>query len=313
MRIDLELEVGAVTETVEVRAATVAIDTDTSTVGHMVTTRQVTELPLNGRNFLQLLFLGGGAVETTGEQGTMRQGVGNAISINGARPTSNNYLLDGTANTDTALNTPAVVLSVDAIQEFKEQTSTYSAEYGFSANQINIVSKSGTNDFHGSLFWFLGTMRSMPGTISREHNCSTCGRISSGSSPAGLSTFRRFTMAETRHSSWRTTRVRGFAGELTGSANVPTSDMLAGRFPTPVRDPLTGQNFPGNVIPESRFSRLGNLARQKFFPASNLTSPQGNYRDTKTVPRESDQQTYRVDQNLGRLATSGSGYMGRVH
>src|SRR5258706_957415 len=84
----------------------------------------------------------------------MRQGVGNAISINGAPPNSNNYLLDGKANTDTALNTPAVVLSVDAIQEFKEQTATYSAEYGFSANQISIVSKTGTNDLHGSLFWF---------------------------------------------------------------------------------------------------------------------------------------------------------------
>ena len=85
----------------------------------------------------------------------MRQGVGNAISIMGARPTSNNYMLDGTANTDTALGTPAAVLSIDAIQEFKEQTTTYSAEYGFSSNQINIVSKTGTNAFHGTGFDFI--------------------------------------------------------------------------------------------------------------------------------------------------------------
>ena len=63
-------------------------------------------------------------------------------------------MLDGTSNTDTALGTPAVILSVDAIQEFKEQTATYSAEYGFSANQVNIVSKTGTNDLHGTAFWF---------------------------------------------------------------------------------------------------------------------------------------------------------------
>ena len=94
------------------------------------------------------------AVETNGEQGTMRQGDGNAISINGSRPTSNNYLLDGTSNTDTALGTPAAILSIDAIQEFKEQTTTYSAEYGFSANQINIVSRTGTNDLHGAVFYF---------------------------------------------------------------------------------------------------------------------------------------------------------------
>ncbi len=69
-------------------------------------------------------------------------GSGTAISINGGRPTSNNYTLDGLVNTDTALNTPAVILSQDAIQEFKVQSETYSAEYGFSANQVNIVSKS---------------------------------------------------------------------------------------------------------------------------------------------------------------------------
>ncbi len=84
----------------------------------------------------------------------MRQGVGNAISIMGSRPTSNNFMIDGTSNVDTSLGTPAAILSIDIIQEFKEQTATYSAEYGFSANQINIVSKSGTNDFHGSAFAF---------------------------------------------------------------------------------------------------------------------------------------------------------------
>ena len=88
-------------------------------------------------------------METAGEQGGMRQGVGNAISLMGARPTSNNFMIDGTANIDTALGTPAAILSVDAMEEFKEQTKTYSAEYGFSANQINLVSKSGTNEFHG--------------------------------------------------------------------------------------------------------------------------------------------------------------------
>jgi hypothetical protein len=90
LRIDLNMEVGAVTETVQVTGRAVALDTENSSVGQVITARQVTELPLNGRNFLQLLFIGAGAVETEGEQGSMRQGAGNAISINGARPTSNN-------------------------------------------------------------------------------------------------------------------------------------------------------------------------------------------------------------------------------
>ncbi len=128
-RIDLELAAGNVSEKVEVTANAASIDTQTSTIGQVVSEKQVTDLPLNGRNFIQLLFLGAGAVMTDGEQGGMRQGVGSAISIMGARPTSNNFMLDGTANVDTSLGTVAAVLSIDAIQEFKEQTSTYSAEY----------------------------------------------------------------------------------------------------------------------------------------------------------------------------------------
>src|SRR5207249_2776680 len=109
IRIDLELAVGATTQTVEVHAPAVALETETAAVSHLVGQRQVVDLPLNGRSFLQLLFLGSGAVETTGEQGQMRKGQGDAISINGSRPTSNNFMLDGTSITDTALNTPSVV------------------------------------------------------------------------------------------------------------------------------------------------------------------------------------------------------------
>src|SRR5882762_7711018 len=154
VRVDVAMKPGAVTQSVEVQASALALDTDSSAVSQIVTQRQVEELPLNGRNFLNLLFIGAGAVQTVGEQGQMRQGAGNAISINGGRPESNNYTLDGLTNTDTALNTPAVILSQDAIQEFKVASETYSAEYGYSANQVNIVSKSGTNEIQGSAFEF---------------------------------------------------------------------------------------------------------------------------------------------------------------
>jgi hypothetical protein len=154
-RVNVSMKPGAVSESVEVQANAVSLDTDSSAVSQLISQTQVEQLPLNGRNFLNLLFIGAGAVQTTGEQGQMRQGEGNAISINGGRPTSNNYTLDGLVNTDTALNTPAVILSQDAIQEFKVQSETYSAEYGFSANQVNIVSKSGGNQLHGTAFEFL--------------------------------------------------------------------------------------------------------------------------------------------------------------
>ena len=123
-----------------------SIDTETSAVGQVISEGRSPSCRSTAGTSIQLLFLGAGAVETDGEQAAMRQGVGDAISIMGSRPTSNNFMIDGTSNVDTSLGTPAAILSIDIIQEFKEQTATYSAEYGFSANQINIVSKSGTND-----------------------------------------------------------------------------------------------------------------------------------------------------------------------
>ncbi len=154
VRIDLALKPGAVTETVDVTAQAVTLDTDTAELSNLISQQQVEDLPLNGRNFMQLLLVGAGAVTVGGEQGTMRQGEGNAISVNGGRPEGNNYTLDGLVNTDAALVTPAVILSQDAIQEFKVSSGTYSADQGFSATQINIVSKGGTNSLHGAVFWF---------------------------------------------------------------------------------------------------------------------------------------------------------------
>jgi Carboxypeptidase regulatory-like domain len=153
VRIDLSMKPGAVNVTTEVTAQGVALDTDSTSLSQEMSGEQVADLPLNGRNFMQLLLVGAGAVTVGGEQGTMRQGVGNAVSINGGRPEGNNYTLDGLINTDPALVTPAVVLSQDAIGEFKVESGTYPAEYGFSASQINLVSKAGTNQIHGSAFW----------------------------------------------------------------------------------------------------------------------------------------------------------------
>ncbi len=151
-RADLSLKPGAVSETLTVAAQNVTLDTDTASLSQEMSGEQVADLPLNGRNFMQLLLVGAGAVTVGGEQGTMRQGEGNAVSINGGRPEGNNYTLDGLVNTDQAMMTPAVVLSQDAIGEFKVQSGIYPAENGFGASQINIVSKGGTNSLHGAIY-----------------------------------------------------------------------------------------------------------------------------------------------------------------
>ncbi|PYQ51157.1 MAG: hypothetical protein DMF78_13945, partial [Acidobacteria bacterium] len=262
-RADLELQPGGLTEAVEVQAASVAIDTETATVGQVITEKQITDLPLNGRNFLQLLFLGAGAVETDGEQAAMRQGVGNAISIMGSRPTSNNFMIDGTANVDTALGTPAAILSIDALEEFKEQTKTYSAEYGFSANQINLVSKSGTNEWHGTMFGFMRNEKldaknffDPPNAVKPKLDQKQFGGVVTGP----IIKNKTFFLVN-----YDGTRVdRGFSSFFF----VPDPNELAGRFSRTIIDPLTGQPFPNNTIPTSRFSRLAQLAlRNNWYPA----------------------------------------------
>ncbi|MGH9452217.1 MAG: hypothetical protein ACRD11_17050, partial [Terriglobia bacterium] len=110
---------------------------------------------LNGRNFTEFLTLNAGTVSSPGaEAGSMREGKRTGHNINGNRTSNINYTLDGLINTDVTQGDPAVILSQDAIQEFKEQKPAHSAAYGFSSSQVNIISKSGTNNLHGSVFEF---------------------------------------------------------------------------------------------------------------------------------------------------------------
>ncbi|HTD96010.1 MAG TPA: carboxypeptidase-like regulatory domain-containing protein, partial [Edaphobacter sp.] len=134
VRVDMSLAIGSASERVEVNANALTLDTDSATIGTVVDQKQVSELPLNGRSFVSLLFLEPGAVQTGGEQSSFRYGVGDAISIGGGVSASNSYTLDGTTITDTSYVTPAFNISVEAVQEFKTQTKNYTAEYGFGAN-----------------------------------------------------------------------------------------------------------------------------------------------------------------------------------
>jgi hypothetical protein len=325
-RVNVTMKPGSVSESIEVQASAVALDTDSATVSQLISQKQVEQLPLNGRNFLNLLFIGAGAVQTTGEQGQMRQGEGNAISINGGRPTSNNYTLDGLVNTDTALNTPAVILSQDAIQEFKVQSETYSAEYGFSANQVNIVSKSGGNQLHGTAFEFLRNdafdakapfQSAIPELRQNQFGFVLGGPIYIPKAYDG----RNKTFFLVNYEGWR---IRNGINQDT--FNVPNPAWLAGDFSasglSPVVsaggtcvpsatsfcmpiDPTTGAPFPGNTIPSSSFSRLAKVAiGAKLFPAPNCPGGcRGNYRLATALPNTVDQQTYKLDQQLGRFGS----------
>lgn len=155
--VDLTMKVAAQNETVEVTAAATQIDTQTQHIGGVVTQSQVVDLPLNGRDFAQLALLNPG-VSAFGGGGGQQGGEGgiSGYSSNGQRSNSNNFMVDGVDNNNYNNGSVGQLPSVDSIQEFQVQTNNYSAEYGRnSGSVVNLVTKSGTNDFHGSVYEFI--------------------------------------------------------------------------------------------------------------------------------------------------------------
>jgi hypothetical protein len=150
-RLDLELKVGALAEQIEVRGIAQLMQTENSSIGAVIDKQQVLDLPLNGRNFAQLALLVPGV--NTGQPGA---GQGGGVSIGGTRSEQNAFQLDGVSNSDSWDNNIVYRPNVESIQEFKIETSNYSAEFGKGAGgQISVVTKAGTNELHGSLYEFL--------------------------------------------------------------------------------------------------------------------------------------------------------------
>ena len=148
---------GEVTQTLDVVGTAPVIDTESPTIGSVVDQKRVVELPLNGRNFMELTTLSQGINEgtgTTAKAGFLRKGFAPAAA--GMPATENNYQLDGADNKEGFFNTFNVAPSVDAVQEFKIQIGQYSAEFGSGGGAvINVVTKSGTNGFHGTVWEFI--------------------------------------------------------------------------------------------------------------------------------------------------------------
>ncbi len=306
LRVDLTLSVGAVTETLAVEASAPVINTDSATVGNVVDNKKVTELPLNGRNPLQLTLLVPGANQ--GVKGSQNQTQGGSISVNGAREQANNFLLDGVDNNDLAINQYSVAISTEAIQEFKMEESTYTAEFGRSGGaQINFATRSGSNQIHGVLYEYLRNAdldaknffdkpapASIPPFKRNQFGTSIGGPIKKDK------TFFFF--------NWESTRVRQ---SITRVATVPTAAMKGGNFSallpnTIIYDPnslnAAGQRTPfsGNIIPSQDFSKVGQ-AILGLYPDPNApnNASSGLYTSSQGKTDDFDQFTGRIDHRFG--------------
>ncbi|MBV8817585.1 MAG: TonB-dependent receptor, partial [Acidobacteriaceae bacterium] len=310
LRIDLSLTIGEVTETVAVQEVAPVISTDSSTVGNVVDNKKVTELPLNGRNFLQLNLLVPGANQ--GVKGSQNQTQGGSISVNGAREQSNNFLLDGMDNNDLAINQYAVAISTEAIQEFKVQASTYSAEFGRSPGaQVNVATKSGTNEFHGVLYEYLrNNDLDAKNFFDRPGPIPAYKRNQYGASIGGpIKKNKTFFFGN-----YEGTRIRQ---GITKVATEPTVAMKNGDFSalsTKIYDPaslhlvngvLTRDPFPGNIIPSDRITAVGK-AVVNLFPDPNTpgtSTANGLYTSSPLKTDDFDQFTTRVDHRFNEQHT----------
>ncbi|MEP7362119.1 MAG: carboxypeptidase-like regulatory domain-containing protein [Acidobacteriota bacterium] len=159
-RINIDMQVGSVSESIEVSAQAALLQSENATVGTVIDNKRILEMPLAGRNAFNLVAIAPNVsfgFPSAGQAGSRQGGVraDQSISVGGQRPQYNRYTLDGVENTDPNFNTFVVLPSIDALQEFKVQTGVYPAEFGRGATQINMSTKPGSNDYHGTLFYFL--------------------------------------------------------------------------------------------------------------------------------------------------------------
>src|SRR5437867_2762663 len=268
------LEIGSNQETLTVEAGSQLTQTESSSVGQVIDNQKMTTLPLNEREFLQLALLGPGAAPPAPESRLSTQG-NSGINVNGAREAANNFLLDGVDNNDLFLNRLVVKPSVDAIDEFKIQAGNYEAEYGRNGgSQVNVALKSGTNDLHGSLYEFLrnSSLDAKNYFDLSDQKIPIFQRNQFGGSLGGAILKSR-TFYFLNFEGLRTRR-----GE-TRTSNVPTIAEKNGDFsrsPVILRNPFTGQDFPGNRIPSEMIHPVG-VAIANLYPDPNRDVPGQNF------------------------------------
>ena len=342
MKCDVTLSVSSVSGVVQVENQAAVLRTSDASVGEVVEPTAIRNLPLNGRMLIDLVLTTPGSHESHGAQaGDMsplywRPGQRSAVSIGGNRPNANYFLLDGATNTDPTFNTLNLSPSPDTVQEFKVQTGSYNAEMGGAGGgQINIVTRTGSNDFHGTAYEFLRNDVFDARTFTEMDEGNHLVRNNFGGSIGGP-IIRNKLFFFVNYEGLRHTQSE------TMTQTVPTGDEINGDFsmsgaqifnpfsahpnpgfdPTKPISPLNPQiirdPFPGNVIPQQLIDPKAKLFMSKYIPRPNLDMgmmgcgmtmmgiPQvtgagldcNNFLDVRNAHHQTDQATIRVDKTF---------------
>ncbi|MBL8291584.1 MAG: TonB-dependent receptor, partial [Bryobacterales bacterium] len=322
-RVDLRMELGAVTETLSVSASAAALQTEASTVGAVIDSSKIVDLPLNGRNFVQLAQLVPGVNPGTPGSITVRRGRGSigetsrsfggtAMSANGARDTNNRFYLDGVEFMDYDAFSYPFALSVDSLAEFRVETSTYSAEYGASpGGQVSILTKRGGNQIRGTLWAFNrndALTQTYDAIAQKDAVSPRLNRNQFGANVGGPVAIPKIYNGRDKtffFFNWESGRLA--SGAAAGYRIVPPAEMRNGDFSNLV-DARTGQKIVlrdplnigivNNQIPKQFLSEQATTFL-KYTPQPNTRVGTFNYINTPlSAVATQDTYTYRIDHNL---------------
>jgi len=300
--VDFKLKVGSTSQTVSVEANASPINTESATVGNLITGKEIADIPLNGRNWVSLNLLTPGAARFYGTSMTFSNitesvAPGNFV-VNGLRGGNNSYFLDGVNQQDVEDFILSVIPPLDSLAEFRTESGNSSAEFtGGAGAMVTAVTKSGTNEFHGSAWEYI---RNNALDARNYFATSVSKLIRNQYGLAGGGPIRRDrTFWFGAWEGFRQVQGQPYVGSY------PTASNVAGDlsdFGTTIVDPLTGDPFPGNVIPANRINPLSASWLKGFIPLPNTNAPlaQGNYSVERVEPITYDTGVGRIDQRVGQ-------------
>ncbi len=291
LTVNFSLQVGSIQQQVVVSASASMAETENAAVGQVINDQSVVDLPLNGRNAAQLVVLSGGSSIISGFIGSKNYPTSETISVAGGATNGTDYLMDGGYYNDVFSSVNLPLPFPDVLQEFSVQTSSIPASYGERAGGIvNVVSKSGTNVYHGDLFEFIrnGAVNAVNyfATKVDEQKRNQFGGTFGGPIKHDKLFF---------FGGWQETILR--TAPPTTISFTPTAAELTGNFSAitaPIIDPTTGLRFPGNQIPTARFS-AATLNELKYIPVGAPGTGEVEY----SIPSPTNENQYlgRVDWN----------------